>query len=258
MSWSVSPTTKLLADLASALPLLVILAWFGLHPTIRGHSIRVKSFGLLSLRDIQYAQRPTKNKKPTANGTVGELHFHFRLPRPSDPRWCTITIVDLTFADAFSTVKVSKCTIELSLLPRALGKSAGPWAHLTLDGMDVSVSHSAATPDWVQRVRSDVARTLLTGDILRCDYGRTAIHFTPPAHAPESEIENEMVLSASARGLKIRNSKNRLYDIGAAEWGCRRSWLEGGGAMWLVGEKLRWTKDSASWESGETGWRYVN
>lgn len=257
MSSSVSPTTTLLVDLASVLPLLVVLAFFGLHPHVRGHSIHVGQFGLGVLHDVQYAQKTAKSEEPEARGSVATLRIRFRFPRPSNPTWCTVVLENFAFADSNAKAKLEQGIIELSVFPRAVGTSAGPWVSLVLSGLDITVCHSSTTPGWVQRVRTDVVRTLLMGTILRADYTRTAIHMTPPAHAPDADIDDEMVFSASARGLQVRNARDRMYDVRAVEWGCRRSWLEGGGAMWLVAEDVRWTKQYATWQSKERGWRYI-
>jgi hypothetical protein len=249
----------LLVNAVAIVPFTLFIFWTFSGFRIRGYSLRIGRLRWLQLFGVQYTYQPPRHDKPSSSVNLDHAHVRFQLPLPSDPRWCTITLDRLTFEAPDCKGSATNTTFTLLLFPHAFGFSAGPWIRFSTDDAAFTVNSSQHIPDLIVPVRNNIVATLLTGEIIRCEYFRTKVRFAPvgsalTTHAAERSDEaaplgqDEMAVQMSFRGYHVANWQERIYTFGAAEWVLRKSWIAQRGALWLSVEDARWTQLPAAWQ----------
>ncbi|KAH9854476.1 hypothetical protein C2E23DRAFT_74192 [Lenzites betulinus] len=143
---------------------------------IGGQHLQIGRLSLSSIHDIRYAGT-LYSKSYSFTYTMSSITWQLHLPRPTDPRWLTITANDIFYTSTSSDISTAKLETVLWFFPMLFRFTAGPWANVSIDGLRIRVQKSTATPYWVQQMRANLVSTFLTGEFLRADVFRTTVRF---------------------------------------------------------------------------------
>ncbi|KZP15657.1 hypothetical protein FIBSPDRAFT_795274 [Athelia psychrophila] len=248
--------TPMTSTLLSFLPIFLAVAagWAVLRLKRLGHSARIARIRPLSLSGIHYSSKSTGTSI-----SIDNVHLAFHLPRPSNPRWATLTVTGYEHKSSTCHFSLAELRSTLWLFPLLFRASAGPWMRIDLAEARVRVYRSAKTPEWVQRLRVNLVRAVLKGTLLRCDQFTTRLALSSvtgtrvaagrdssaPVEKPGVErpdVEDEVRITTDAREYETRNWLDRVYAFGLLQCQLRKSWVDGRGSLVLVAERVAWTK----------------
>ena len=216
-----------------------------------GYTLRIRRISWLALHGISFSS-------PGLSTTVRTLSLRLHIPRPSNPRWATISLSGITSRDSDCTVSLASATLSLWFFPVLFGFTAGPWVTTSLDGFSARVFSSKRIPRWVDLLRGNIIYTILDGDTIRLHNLKTKIFFsglTGSEEGYDGEVEkpgvrpgeehDEIRVRLAASQWHIMNTRHRMYNFGELEMELRRSWVDGRGSFVMISEGGRWVKLAA-------------
>lgn len=235
----------------SASVVLSASALFSLN--LFGHSASFNHVRPLSLSGLRYRY------KSAVSISAASVQFTFHIPRPSNPRWGTFTVIDYEQKDTACHVSFAKLEATLWFFPLLFRVSAGPWMAVKFEDFRVRVWSSTSTPEWVQRIRVNLVGAVLKGQILRCDHFKTTVGLSsltdtkvaanqdsstsvekPGVDRPD--FQDEVRVTTYVEGYDVINWLNRLYSFGNLSCQLRKDWIDLRGSFVLIGKEIRWTK----------------
>lgn len=242
-------TTRLLLE-AFSLLLAVVIGWAPFRLKALGYSVGFACIGPLSISGIRYHSK-------TTSISIASIHFAFHIPRPSNPRWGTLTVIGYEHKSPTCHFSVSSLQTTLWFFPLLFRVSSGPWMVTEVDEFRLRVFNSVDTPGWVQRLRVNLVGAILKGEILRCDEFTTRLSLSSitgvaegrsssaPVEKPGVErpdLEDEIRITTDAKAYETKNWLDRIYSFGRMQAQLRKSWVDGRGSFVLVCEDVAWTK----------------
>lgn len=157
---------------------VLVLTSYVLGRPLGGHALKIGRISplLLTLHDVRYSGALYR-RDYTYTFTATSLSVAFHLPRPSYPRWFTLSSHSLFYVSSTSDISVSTLDVTFWVFPYLARRTAGQWASVELDGFRIRVHKSNATPYWIQKLRQNVVTALLQGEIYRLDDFWTKVQF---------------------------------------------------------------------------------
>ncbi|KAF9819995.1 hypothetical protein IEO21_01657 [Rhodonia placenta] len=255
---------------------VLVLTSYVLGRPLGGHALKIGRISplLLTLHDVRYSGA-LYQRDYTYTFTATSLSVAFHLPRPSYPRWFTLSSHSLFYVSSTSDISVSTLDVTFWVFPYLARRTAGQWASVELDGFRIRVHKSNATPYWIQKLRQNVVTALLQGKIYRLDDFWTKVQFAgvSESFAPGRSVRrrrkgvhrdapppstntdtDELRISASARQLHLHNTEGRVYTFGVVDAQLRRDWDQDRGSFVLVVEEARWVKVHWLFQRTPTPW----
>lgn len=158
--------------------IILILTSYVFNRPMAGHALKIGHISLrtLSLHDVRYSGALYDRDYKYAFSTP-VLSIAFHLPRPSYPRWLTLSSHTMYYTATTSDLSVTTLDVTLWVFPYLFKRTAGPWISVTIDGFRIRVHKSNATPYWIQRLRQNVVAALFEGEVYRLDDFSTSVRF---------------------------------------------------------------------------------
>ncbi|KIP03826.1 hypothetical protein PHLGIDRAFT_56689, partial [Phlebiopsis gigantea 11061_1 CR5-6] len=197
------------------------------------------------------------------------LRFHW--PCRPNPKLVTFTAEDILYKSTTADVSTGRLSAVLWFFPVLFRQTAGPWVNAELDDFRIRIFGSDETPCLVKVFRENLVGSVLTGDVLRLDDFGTNVRFSgvtesavedgegsggdgqrehPDANRctakrPQPYLgreQDEVRISAFARGLMLHNKEGRVYSFGALDAQLRRNWTANRGNFVMIVKDARWVR----------------
>ncbi|KAI0275473.1 hypothetical protein BC834DRAFT_51749 [Gloeopeniophorella convolvens] len=235
MPRSCMPFLSVLSVLCALLhSLACLLLSLLLRTPIRSHRLRVARLSLsirhpfITLHDVS-ATFPAVSIYPSTSIT-----FSILTCTPSAfPARIICVLINAQLKSPLSIVS----TTRLNVLIYAHPPPATAPIHATLNGFRLRVFTSSRTPYHVGRLRSALLRSLLCGEVLRCNHFHTKLSF---------EDEDDICVRALARCLVFHDRKGRVYAFDRVRGVLKRTWPyadeQGRGMLEIEATNGRWLR----------------
>ncbi|KAI0073726.1 hypothetical protein K474DRAFT_1677709 [Panus rudis PR-1116 ss-1] len=253
---------------------LICLASLILRREVSGHRLTIGRTSLrkLTIHDVRCTGKLYEGKY-RFDFKTGTVRIQFHLPHRTLPRWLIFTSENILYTSETCDVSASKLSITCWIFPMLFRQTFGQWANVEIDDGRVRVHNGNSTPYFVKRLRQNVVGAVMTGDIYRVDDFKTKISFSgltegnveekdqdfsdnaSPSlpngklhdqnghNAPQpylSKDQDELCITALARGLHLHNHEGRIYTFGAVDAQFRRNWTADRGSFVMIAKENRW------------------
>jgi hypothetical protein len=160
------------------------------------------------------------------------IRIKLHLPRPSDPRWASIIAHNYKHQSKKCTLAIARVDATLWVFPHLLRVTGGPWVSVELADCDLLVFTSRATPTWVERIRTNLVKTVLRGHQLRLHTIRVSI--VPGIIIGQNVDEEEFKVIVSLDNYHVRSWQGRVYSFGRLDGCWSKSWVDGRGSLVII------------------------
>ncbi|KAI0732419.1 hypothetical protein C8Q72DRAFT_874338 [Fomitopsis betulina] len=244
--------------------ILVLVSWL-LNRPLGGHHLQIgrSSVQGLSAYDVRYTGA-LYDEKYTYTFTAPCISIRFCRPTSAYPCWLVFTAHDLLYKSTTCDASLTRLDATFWVFPYLFKCTAGPWISTEIDGLRIRVHNSNDTPYWVQRLRQNLMRALLNGDIYRLDDVKATVqfagvsqphvphrreadgsspadHIDPPPPFLNREVD-ELRTTISVSQLHLHNPDARIYTFRTINAQLRRDWDSNRGSFVLVAEEGRWIR----------------
>ncbi|KAJ8523084.1 hypothetical protein ONZ45_g410 [Pleurotus djamor] len=226
---------------ASLMPTVLIVLWraYGVKKLhVAGVTIRSPSSLLIN---TIHMQRRTKTGDVDESLSIKRIRIQLHIPKLNNPRWCTFTATDVEQKDSKSHVSVSELHVALWIFPYLLRFTGGSWVSVDLDDFRLLVFTSENTPRWVENIRNNLIKSILTGEYLRLDTFNTSVQLSG----------DDTIASLSTENWHIRNWDERIYSLPKLDAQLCKSFDGGSGKFVMIAEDCRWMKVQSLIERAE-------
>lgn len=157
--------------------ILVLVSWL-LNRPLGGHHLQTGRGSVqgLSAYDVRYTGA-LYDEKYTYTFTAPCISIRFCRPTSAYPCWLVFTAHDLLYKSTTCDASLTRLDATFWVFPYLFKCTAGPWISTEIDGLRIRVHNSNDTSYWVQRLRQNLMRALLNGDIYRLDDVKATVQF---------------------------------------------------------------------------------